>query len=359
MSGPLDEQSAERELERRAERRAALGTVGGVVAVVAVVALANLLPGGGGEPAAGPAASPSASRTSAAELARLSPQEVAEAALLDRGDVAPQALQRVPRGAEELARRAQDEAADDPYSFTLTTFNILGSQHTAPGGSAAEYAPGRLRTEWAAGLVASYGASIVGLQEIQADQVEALGRATGGRFEFWPGAALGGKGIPQSLMWDTSVWTATYRDSITVPFMGGTRPQPVVRLQHLETGREVYVVNVHNSPKDRQGREDERDKAEQIEVAAVNTLKRDGIPVFIIGDFNEHEDAFCRFTGQAGLQAANGGSNDGTCRPPRPMRVDWIFGTRDVQFSGFRMDTGPLVRRITDHAVITTQVSVP
>lgn len=358
MSGPSQERP-ERPEEQRAERRAAVGTVAGVLAVVAVVAVANLLPRGGTAPAQAPAAAPSAGRTSAAELARLSPQEVAEAALLDRGEVARTPLQSVPEGAGKLARQAQQEAADDPYSFTLTTFNILGSQHTAPGGAAAEYAPGRVRTEWAAGLVASYGASIVGLQEIQADQLAALGRATGGRFEFWPGTALGGKGIPQSLMWDTAVWAATYKDSITVPFMGGTRPQPVVRLQHLETGREVYVINVHNSPKDRHGREDERDKAEQIEVAAVNTLKKDGIPVFIIGDFNEHEDAFCRFTGQAGLQAANGGSNDGTCRPPRPMRVDWIFGTRDVAFSGFRMDTSPLVRRITDHAVITTQVSVP
>lgn len=355
MSEHLDERAR----EQRTERRAAIATVGAVVAIVLVVVVANLLPRGGGSDDAPPAAaSPSAerSRTTAAELAQLSPQEIAEAALLDRGEVLVQA---VPRGAGKLRSKVQDLVTEQPYSFTITTFNILGSQHSAPGGAAAEFAPGRIRTEWAAALVASYGSSVVGLQEIQADQLTALARATGGRFDFWPGTALGGKGIPQSLMWDTSVWTATYQDSITVPFMGGTRPQPVVRLQHVETGREVYVLNVHNSPKDRQGREDERDKAEQIEVAAVNTLKKDGIPVFLIGDLNEHEDAFCRFTGQAGLQAANGGSNDGVCRPPRPMRVDWIFATRDVRLSGYRMDTRPQVRRITDHAVITTQVSVP
>lgn len=355
MSGP----SHEPEQEQESARGAALATVGAVVAIVLVVVAANLLPRGGSAdaPAAtGPAPSPQASRTTAAELSRMSPQEIARAALLDRGEVA---LQSVPDGAGKLRNKVQGMVAEQPYSFTLTTFNILGSQHTAPGGAAAEFAPGRIRTEWAAGLVASYGSSIVGLQELQADQLNALARATGGRFEFWPGTALGGKGVPQSLMWDTSVWAATYRDSITVPFMGGTRPQPVVRLQHVESGREVYVINVHNSPKDRQGREDERDQAEEIEVAAVNTLKKDGIPVFLIGDLNEHEDAFCRFTGQAGMQAANGGSNDGACRPPRPMRVDWIFATRDVGLSGYRMDTGPQVRRITDHAVITSQVSVP
>lgn len=351
MSRPPEEQGS--------ERRAALATVGAVVAIVLVVVGANLLTrgaGGGADPAPGAPAAAEPSTPTAAELETMSPQEVADAALLDRGEVAPQAL---PSGAGRLRNRVQDLVTAQPYSFTLTTFNILGSQHTAPGGAAAEYAPGRVRTEWAAALVASYGSSIVGLQELQSDQLAALGRATDGRFAFWPGTALGGTGVPQSLMWDSSVWTPTYQDSITVPFMGGTRPQPIVRLQHVATGREVYVLNIHNSPKDAQGREDERDKAEQIEVAAVNTLRKDGIPVFILGDFNEHEDAFCRFTGQAGMQAANGGSHSGACRPPRPMRVDWIFGTPDVQFSGFRMDTGPAVRRITDHAVITTQVTVP
>ncbi|NHC24642.1 hypothetical protein G6553_15870 [Nocardioides sp. IC4_145] len=363
MSGPPErpdrpDQDDPRDQEQGSERRAALATVGAVLAIVLVVVGANLLTrGGGGTTPAGPAPSATPSRTSAAELAQMSPQEIAEAALLDRGEVA--APQAVPSGAGKLRNKVQDLVTEQPYSFTLTTFNILGSQHTAPGGAAAEYAPGRIRTEWAARLVASYGSSIVGLQELQSDQLSALTRATDGRFAFWPGSALGGKGVPQSVMWDTSVWAATYQDSITVPFMGGTRPQPVVRLQHVETGREIYVINIHNSPKDRQGREDERDKAEQIEVAAVNTLKKDGIPVFIIGDFNEHEDAFCRFTGEAGLVAANGGSNAGACRPPRPMRVDWIFGTPDVQFSGFRMDTSPAVRRITDHAVITTRVTVP
>ncbi|MDN4162236.1 endonuclease/exonuclease/phosphatase family protein [Nocardioides abyssi] len=346
--------------ERGGERRAALATVGAVVAIVLVVVGANLLTrGGDGTTPAAQEPSSAPSRTNAAELAGMTPQEIAEAALLDRGEVASAAPQAVPSGADKLRNKVQELVTEQPYSFTMTTFNILGSQHSAPGGAAAEFAPGRVRTEWAARLVASYGSSIVGLQEIQSDQLSAMARATDGRFAFWPGTALGGKGVPQSLMWDTAVWSATYQDSITVPFMGGTRPQPVVRLQHVATGREVYVLNIHNSPKDRQGREDERDKAEQIEVAAVNTLKKDGIPVFIMGDFNEHEDAFCRFTGEAGMRAANGGSNDGACRPPRPMRVDWIFGTPEVQFSGFRMDTGPAVRRITDHAVITTQVTVP
>ncbi len=353
------------------ERWAVIGTVGGVLAIVLVVVVTNLV-GRSGSPAAQPppAAVPSSPlSTGAAELATMSPEEIATKALKERGQVAePETeaapdgakTQAVPDGAGSLAAAAEGLAADRPYSFVLTSFNILGSQHTAPGGAASEYAPGRVRTEWAASLIGAYGSSVVGLQELQADQLGSLDRALGGAWEFWPGAALGGQGIPQSLMWQSSVWTPTFKGSITVPFMGKTRPQPVVRLQHVETGREIYVLNVHNSPRDAQGREGERDKAMEIEAESVNELRKDGIPIFLVGDFNEHEEAFCWFAARAGMIAANGGSfSGGSCQAPRPNRVDWIFGTSDVAFSGFRLDEGPQVRRITDHAVLTSTVSVP
>ncbi|GEP38749.1 hypothetical protein NPS01_24120 [Nocardioides psychrotolerans] len=343
------------------ERLGVLATVGGVVAIVLVVVVANLLgrSGPAEEPAPQAAALPSAPvplSTSAADLATMSPEEIATSALRERGEVA----QALPSGAKSLANAAEALAGDQPFDFVLTTFNILGSQHTAPGGAASEFAPGRIRTEWAASLVNAYGSSVVGLQEIQRDQVEALDRSLGGTWDFWPGEALGGAGVPQSLMWSSAVWTPTFTGSITVPFVGKTRPQPVVRLQHIETGREIYVLNIHNSPRDAQGREPERDKAMAIEAEAVNELKKDGIPVFLVGDFNEHDEAFCYFTARAGMIAANGGSNSGgRCLVPRPNRVDWIFGTSDIDFSGFLLDEGPAVRRITDHAVLSTTVSVP
>ena len=342
------------------EQRNALGTIGGVVAIVLVVVAANLVGRiGGGEREPGPAAattSPSGQRLTRAQLDTMSPEEIAADALQDRGEVA---LQPVPAGGRRLAGKAERLASDQPYDFTLTSFNVLGSQHTAPGGDAQEFAPGRIRAEWTVRLVGAYGSSVVGMQELQADQLDAVDRAAAGTFEFWPGTALGGRGIPQSLMWKSSVWTATWTHSITIPFMDSTRPQPIVRLQHVATGREIYVMNVHNSPKDAQGREDERDKATAIEIAAIKELRKDGIPVFVMGDFNEHAEAYCKITGQTDLEAAQGGSNDGTCRPPAQMRVDWIFGSSDVAFSGFRMDTGTQVRRITDHAVLTSSVSVP
>ncbi|GAB2754084.1 hypothetical protein GCM10027020_02680 [Nocardioides salsibiostraticola] len=359
-----------------ADRRGLIGTLGAVFVVVMIVIAANTLrsstdgstdesPDAGFTPATISAMPDGA--TSRAEIDRLSPRQIAGAALGDRGKVAEDVkdakgdkTEGIPKGAQSLARQAEGLAGNQPFSFVLTSFNVLGSQHTRAGKNAERFASGQVRARAAASLIASYGSTVVGLQELQRDQLAVLAGIAGDRWAFYPGTTLGGSGVPQSMMWDTAVWEPTFTGSITIPFVGTTRPQPIVRLRHRETNREIYVLNVHNSPRDRQGRENERDKAEQIEIAAVQELRKDEIPVFVIGDFNEKADAFCAFAGKAGLQAAQGGTAEaGSCRPPAAMRVDWLFGTRDITFSDFRFDTSPAVRRITDHAVLTATVSVP
>jgi len=335
----------------------AAATLAGVVGIVLTVLAANLLGSVGPGPAKAQLPPRAASGTPA-------PAPTPARSVLDKkpaAEVAALGIQdRPPAGAKALARAAEKAAAVQPFSFRITTFNVLGTQHTAPGGAAQDYAPGRVRADWAADLVAAYGSGVVGMQEVQVDQLDALQKATAGRFAFYPALELGSKGIPQSLMWDTTAWTLTWKGSITIPFMDTQRPQPIVRLQNIATGREIYVMNIHNSPKDAKGREWERDRATAIEIAAIKQLRKDNLPIFLTGDFNEHQEAFCKFTGKGGLQAANGGSNSGgVCKPPTPMRVDWIFGSPDVTFSGFLMDTGAQVRRITDHAVLSATVTVP
>lgn len=342
------------------ERRATLATFAGVLVLAGVVLTVNRLPAGDGEPVVAPV-TPSATPTSvpsrkqeARRLATMAPEEVVAEAVEARPPVAPP-------GARELAEAAEAAAAAQPFSFVLTTFNILGSQHSSPGGAASEYADGVVRTQWAAELIASYGSDVVGFGELQADQYAAMTRAAPG-FSFYPGTSLGQAGLPTNVMWRSDVWESTYQTSVTIPFMDSTRPMPIVRLRHRETGREIYVMNVHNSPRDAQGREPERDQAEAIEIAAVNELAKDGIPILLTGDFNEHAEIFCRITAETSLVAANGGVNlggAGGCRPPAVMRVDWIFGSAGLEFADFRVDTSPAVRRTTDHAVLTTGVTVP
>ena len=54
--------------------------------------------------------------------------------------------------------------------------------------------------------------------------------------------------------------------------------------------------------------------------------------------------------------AARGGTNNGRCRPDDPRTIDWIFGSQGVEFTGYVEDHGPLVRRTTDHPVVTASV---
>ncbi len=70
-----------------------------------------------------------------------------------------------------VARRKQNRADG---KLVLTSFNILGSQHTEPGGGTPHYAPGRMRTEWAGNLLRGKNADIVSFQELQHDQYNQL-----------------------------------------------------------------------------------------------------------------------------------------------------------------------------------------
>lgn len=117
-------------------------------------------------------------------------------------------------------------------------------------------------------------------------------------------------------------------------------------------------MNVHNAP---QGRQAERDAALAKELPVVNSFRKEsGLPVFLVGDFNEKATLFCKVTSRTDLVAANGGSNGGSCSPPGGrLRVDWIFGSPDATMTGYRDEQGADVRRVTDHAMLWTDVTVP
>ncbi|MGL5823755.1 MAG: endonuclease/exonuclease/phosphatase family protein [Nocardioides sp.] len=243
-----------------------------------------------------------------------------------------------------------------PWKLRVMTFNVLGSQHTAPGGARPDFAPGRLRAEWSTNLIARKRASLIGMQEVQPDQLAAFESANPGRLAFYPGVSLGYPGAPQSVAWRRSKWSLVWQTTVAIPFVGTWRPQPVVRLRDRATGRELYWINAHFSPR---GMERDRDRATTIVTKMVRRLQRDRLPIILTGDFNERREIFCKVTRRTKLRAANGGRNGGRgeCRPPRGMRIDWIFASRG-KLRRLRIDQGAAVRRITDHAVLKTKVVV-
>lgn len=242
--------------------------------------------------------------------------------------------------------------------FVVSSFNVLGSSHTAGRGG---MGPGTQRMRQTVSLLAHHGVDVVGFQEMQGDQYRELLRVAGGTYDVYPGAAAGPLGIENSIAWRTSEWTAVQTSTVQIPYFDGNRrPMPYVLLKHNVSGRYAWFANFHNpATNPKRGNNDRwRALATTIEIQlAQRLIAETGYPVFITGDMNEREQYFCRLTGSAPMIAANGGSHEGgVCRPPGyPMPVDWIFGSDQVTFASYYRDESAFVRRTSDHPMIVAQ----
>ena len=250
----------------------------------------------------------------------------------------------------------------EAYSFTIASFNVLGHSHTVPGGNRKGYASSGVRMGWALSALNGNGADIVGLQEFQQPQFNNFNGRTGGAWDVWPGMAVGSLGVENSIAWRTAMFTAVRKETVAIPYFGGkARLMPYVLLQHNLTGQKLWVANFHN-PATTKGHGNNfkwRRAATGREISLANQLAASGYPVFFTGDFNERAEYFCPLTSNTTLKAANGGSTGGACAPPRSMQVDWIFGSDQVSFSGYRVVDGALVDRATDHPLVAAEVLVP
>jgi hypothetical protein len=272
------------------------------------------------------------------------------------------------RSAISLRDRVQvaaDGLAADDASFRIASFNVLGASHTAAGGNKRGYAGGTTRMGWAVQLIRGNNISVVGLQEYEQVQHGTFTNITGGGWGVYPGLQVGNKGVRNSIAWNNAVWELVEAHTIPIPYFHGNQvPMPYILLKHKETGRLSWFINIHNPASTRGPAQHWRDVATAKEIALMNDLQRAtttnqiGIPTFLMGDFNEKSEAFCRVTSGAYAQAANGGTSS-PCRLPSNHGIDWIFGsTPGVSFSGYvRMDGG-LVNRVSDHPMIFSDVTL-
>ena len=243
--------------------------------------------------------------------------------------------------------------------FRVATFNILGASHTENGQKGFETYEARMRRT--VQLINEKAFDIVGFQEYQLPQHELFLKLTQGSWGVYPGLQAGRRPLANSIVWRTDEWTIVEKGLYTIPyFRGKLVQQPFIKLRHKQGGQEVWVINTHNPADSKGPAEQYRERAEQIQVELANRLEATGLPVFLVGDFNEREDAFCAITGGTNLKAANGGGRVGdSCRPPSRMRIDWIFLSKAAQVDSYTdLDTA-FVRSITDHKVIFSDVSVP
>lgn len=306
-----------------------------VLGVVVAVVVASM--SGGTEP--GGEASPTVS--SPTSIVEQEQQAVALDLELDR---------KLARLAEKIAQNPDLLPA---AKFRIASFNVLGSSHTSANGNKPHYASGTDRVRMALQALARVEVSVVGFQELEPDQA----RVVSSRFQLWPGNAA--RGVRNSIGWDPRVWTLVERRMQAFPYFHGKRvPMPYVLLEHKETGRQAWFINVHNpvSSKRRGNNDHWRAVAVREQVALVRRLHTATTPVFLTGDFNARSAAFCAIAG-SGMKAANGGSGS-PCSPPASAGIDWIFATPDVDFGGYWRDDSGFIDRTSDHPLIYATVGL-
>lgn len=280
-------------------------------------------------------------------------QKVLQAAVVEQKP--PQVLhrERVEKIAAEKATRAPQVEPDAPFEVTIGTFNVLGSQHTAPGGDRRRYPPASVRTPGAASLIEAHGIDVVGTQELQADQLAALTARTG--LTAWPGTAWGSAETDNSILYDDARFDYVEGRSFTIPFMGRPRPSPILKLRDTATGREFYVVNTHLSAGGGRYLAERRTGMSAL-VNLMGDLKATGLPVLLTGDMNDREEFYCRVVGPAGLVNSNGGGAG--CAPPATqIPVDWVVGS-GITWSGYWRDTSSTTRRISDHIFVSATAHI-
>ena len=208
-----------------------------------------------------------------------------------------------------------------PTSFRVSSFNILGYDHTAPGGSKHKkgYADGALRMKWAVQLIKSNKVDVVGLQEFQPQQYAKWVKKASSQYDIFPGYLDTIGFLRNSIAWRKDKFRLVSTSWIKLPyFHGDVLRMPVVLLQSLQTGQQIYFMNFQNPADVRGNAQKWRLIGQRLQIGLVNLLKvSNGLPIVWTGDMNARKQVFCRVTKQAGMVSASGGfRSDTTCQPP-------------------------------------------
>ena len=254
-------------------------------------------------------------------------------------------------------------------TFTVSTFNVLGSSHTPVGG---RRAPGTTRIVWANQLLEKHGVDVVGFQEMQAPQytkfmqiTSTVDPFTGMPVPSWgvyPGLSLRQRDSENSIAWRLSEFDLVQATTFTIPYFdGNARAMPLVLLREKSSGMMFWVMNVHNPADTKQYRNQQkwRTIAKQVEATLNNQLLGTGLPRLFTGDMNERATFYCTMKRSTALRFAREGTySNGVCDAMRPRAVDWISGAVKLRFSNYDEDRSALVAKTTDHPVLSTDVTM-
>jgi len=249
----------------------------------------------------------------------------------------------------------------------VSTFNMLGNSHTAPGGNKHGWASGTQRMKWAAQIIRGNHLQIVGMQEFQVPQFNEFQTLFGASYGVYPARYLGDVAVQNSIAWDRSQWRALEQHTIKIPYFGGAMTdEPYMLMQNLSTGQLLWVYNSHNPAGIKGAGDTTKYRAEAVatEVKLFASLEAQypGVPILDTGDKNDVAPYFCPIMAQTDLHAAAGGGYNATtkvCTVPKPATIDWIFGSPNITFSHYTILSSALVHKTTDHDVYYADATLP
>ena len=234
----------------------------------------------------------------------------------------------------------------------VATFNVLGSNHTAGDGDGVKaWGTGVERVPGIVERLESFAPDLLGIQEFQDAQKAALFAEVGDTFGYH------GE-LDNGVMWRRSTFTKLSSTFVTIPyFRGKPKRMPVVRLRLKETGDVITLLGVHNPADVGHDASAYRDQAVMVERRFVARERAKGRVVFLVGDLNAHEEAYCPLARGGLLVSANGGSYEaGECTPPDETQIDWILGA-GAEFSGYASDGSTWGDEVSDHPFVVATVS--
>lgn len=237
--------------------------------------------------------------------------------------------------------------------YTIATLNVLGFNHTAGEGGRRGYESGEIRFPKAMAALDDAGVSVAALQEMHPQD------QTRFRADFadeWGSA----EGSQDFVIWRKSEWRQVQMQKVMTTYFGGhKRAQPFVLLEQIATGEKIWFMGIHNPANARGPGLKWRVQALAAEKAAIESVKDDGYPVFIAGDFNDVHDgkqmAQCVLTPMMTNVFGEGGP--GTCGKPKgAAAVDHIFHMNAPAVGDAKVDKSVIDEKVTDHPLVTAVV---
>ena len=143
-----------------------------------------------------------------------------------------------------------------------------------------------------------------------------------------------------AIIWRKSKMEFVSGTTFDIPYFNGNiRHVPAVLLREKATGRTAYFINVHNPARRTAatmratGPRRSRSSAPRSSSCAGT-----GRPVFLTGDFNDRQKAFCPLTAYK-LTISPNSIPSNSCAYPKQSSIDWIFAAGQARFSYFLRDT--------------------